>query len=123
MSNAFNDKAKALIIYFFQQYFGSPEKLVTHKVSYSIPSELKAYCENLFAGDNYRDDQRRLKEELSLMGYAIPTLYKQYAEVCEEGGVKFLDFGYDKDFNNCIDGLIVVDLNYLKPSKAERYFR
>jgi putative hemolysin len=123
LSNAFNDKAKALIIYFFQQYFGSSEKLVAHKVSYSIPSELKAYCENLFAGDNYREDQRRLKEELSLMGYAIPTLYKQYAEVCEEGGVKFLDFGYDKDFNNCIDGLIVVDLNYLKPSKAERYFR
>ncbi len=123
LSDAFNDKAKALMVYFFQHYFGSEETLATHKVSYRIPSELKTYCQNLFEGDNYREDQRRLKEELALMGYAIPTLYKQYAEVCEEGGVKFLDFGYDKNFNNCIDGLIVVDLNYLKPAKAKRYFK
>jgi hypothetical protein len=82
---------------------------------------MKTYCESIFSGDDYKADQRVLKEELGYMGYMIPTLYKQYAEVCEEGGVKFLDFGYDKDFNNCIDGFIVVDLHQMKESKKKRY--
>ncbi|UFH59098.1 lysophospholipid acyltransferase family protein [Sulfurovum mangrovi] len=121
MSDSFNEKAKALMIYFYSHYFASDEVLVTHKNPYFLSSEMKAYCESIFAGDDYRADQRVLKEELGYMGYMIPTLYKQYAEVCEEGGVKFLDFGYDKDFNNCIDGFIVVDLHQMKESKRKRY--
>lgn len=121
MSDTFNIKAKALMIYFYQHYFGSDEKLVEHKNPYYLSLELKQYCESVFSGNDYRADQRVLKEELGYMGYTIPTLYKQYAEVCEEGGVKFLDFGYDKDFNNCIDGFIVVDLDKMKESKRKRY--
>jgi hypothetical protein len=34
-------------------------------------------------------------------------LYKQYSEVCEPGGVQFIDFGSDPDFNNCVDGLVL----------------
>ncbi|MGC9351345.1 MAG: GNAT family N-acetyltransferase, partial [Sulfurovum sp.] len=121
MSDSFNEKAKALMIYFYSHYFASEENLVTHKNPYYLSSEMKAYCESIFSGDDYRADQRVLKEELGYMGYMIPTLYKQYAEVCDEGGVKFLDFGYDKDFNNCIDGFIVVDLHQMKESKKKRY--
>ena len=73
-------------------------------------------------GYDYRSDMRTLKDELGFMGYTVPTLFKQYGELCEEGGVRFLDFGYDKDFNNCIDGFIVTDLNFLKETKRKRYF-
>lgn len=121
LSDSFNEKAKALMIYFYSHYFSAEEKLVKHKNPYRLPSEMKEYCEEIFAGDDYRADQRVLKEELGYMGYTIPTLYKQYAEVCEEGGVKFLDFGYDKDFNHCIDGFIVADLHKMKESKRKRY--
>ena len=48
------------------------------------------------------------------MGVAIPTLYKQYTELCEPGGVKFLDFGVDADFAGCVDGLVLVDIDKLK---------
>jgi hypothetical protein len=51
----------------------------------------------------------------------VPTLYKQYSDVCEEGGVRFLDFGVDAAFNYCVDGLVLVDLDYLKERKRERY--
>ena len=82
---------------------------------------MQEYCEDVFCGDDYKADQRALKEELSYMGYTIPTLYKQYADICEEDGVKFLDFGYDKDFNYCIDGFILVDISKMKESKKKRY--
>jgi len=121
ISDTFNAKAKALMIYFHKHYFGENELIVTHKNPYHLSLEMKQYCEIIFAGDDYRADQRVLKEELGFMGYTIPTLYKQYAELCEEDGVKFLDFGYDKAFNNCIDGFIVVDLDKMKDVKRKRY--
>ena len=55
------------------------------------------------------------------MGTHVPTLFKQYTELCEPNGVKFLSFSIDPQFNNCIDGLVLVDLEKVKPSKAKRY--
>ena len=55
------------------------------------------------------------------MGTSIPTLYKQYTELCQPGGVVFLDFNIDRDFGNCVDGLVVVDTARLKPNKRKRY--
>jgi len=121
LSDSFTTQAKALLIYFYTIYFPPQERLVKHKARYKLNKEMKNYCQELFTGTDYREDQRRLKEELSYMGYTIPTLYKQYAEVCEEGGVSFMDFGYDKHFNYCIDGFILVDLKRMKESKRKRY--
>ncbi len=122
LSNTFNQKAQGLMIHFYQTYFPSDEKLVEHKIPYSMVKWVREHCEKVFTGDDYKADMRTLKEELGFMGYAVPTLFKQYSELCEEGGVQFFDFGYDKDFNNCIDGFIVADLHLLKESKRKRYF-
>ena len=122
LSNAFNQKAQGMIIYFYQKYFGSRENLAKHKVPYIQSPWVQEHCENIFTGMDYSTDMRRLKEELGFMGYTVPTLFKQYSELCEEGGVQFLDFGYDKDFNHCIDGFIITDLKLLKEPKRKRYF-
>jgi hypothetical protein len=55
------------------------------------------------------------------MQVTVPTLYKQYGELCEDNGVKFFDFGIDPDFNNSIDGYLLVDLQKLKEEKRKRY--
>ncbi|HEY9190898.1 MAG TPA: GNAT family N-acyltransferase [Sulfurovum sp.] len=122
LSNTFNQKAQGMMIYFYQTYFGAEEKLVEHKTPYRMVQWIQKHCEKVFAGDDYRTDMRTLKEELGFMGYSVPTLFKQYSELCEEGGVQFFDFGYDKDFNHCLDGFIVADLKQLKESKRKRYF-
>ncbi len=121
LSHAFNEKAQALLIYFYRHYFKPEYSLVSHKEGYRMSAQMKKYCRGVFDGNNYKADERLLKEELGYMGYAIPTLYKQYADFCEEGGVHFYDFGYDKDFNDCIDGFIMVDLEKMKPLKRKRY--
>ncbi|HHE05924.1 MAG TPA: lysophospholipid acyltransferase family protein [Epsilonproteobacteria bacterium] len=121
LSDSFTPQAKALLINFYSLYFGTKEVSVRHKAPYKMPQEMQNYCEEIFCGHDYRADQRVLKEELSLMGYTIPTLYKQYAELCEEGGVQFLDFGYDALFNYCIDGFILVDIDLMKEGKRKRY--
>jgi hypothetical protein len=50
-------------------------------------------------------------------------LYKQYTELCEPGGARFLAFGVDPDFSDSIDGLIEVDLQRLRPKKRTRYLQ
>ncbi len=122
LSDTFNEKAQGMMIYFYQKYFASNEKLAKHKAPYITSKWVHEHCESVFTGEDYRADMRTLKEELGFMGYTVPTLFKQYSELCEEGGVQFLDFGYDKDFNNCIDGFIVTDLKLLKETKRKRYF-
>ena len=55
------------------------------------------------------------------MDCTVPTLFKQYAELCEPGGVVFADFGLDLDFNNAVDGFVIVDTYQLQPHKREHY--
>lgn len=64
-----------------------------------------------------------LRQNLDALGSRVPTLYKQYAELCEPGGARFLAFGVDPDFSNAIDGLIEVDLAAMRPHKRRRYLR
>ena len=123
ISDSFSLQAKEMLIYFYATYFKPKDRLVKHKVRHKISLSMKKHCKEIFTGDDYRNDQRVLKGELSYMGYVIPPLYKQYAEVCEKGGVEFMDFGHDKNFNDCIDGFIVVDLHLMKESKRKRYIK
>ena len=55
------------------------------------------------------------------MGVKIPTLYKQYADLCLPGGTRFCGFNIDENFGHCVDGLVVVDLDQVKPKKRTRY--
>lgn len=123
LSNRLTLQAKSLIVYFYKLYFSPKEKLVKHKNPFYIPKDIVEYCKYIFEGNDYKKDFLTLKRELNFLGFSVPTLYKQYTEACEREGVAFHDFGIDENFNNCVDGFIFVDLNYLKPSKKKRYLR
>lgn len=64
-----------------------------------------------------------LKTNLAAHGAAVPVLYKQYTELCEPGGARFLAFGVDPAFSDSIDGLIEVDLQTILPKKRQRYLQ
>lgn len=64
-----------------------------------------------------------LIRNLQGLGTRIPTLYKQYIELCEPGGVSFLAFSTDPDFANAVDGLVWVDLQQMLPKKRQRYLQ
>lgn len=64
-----------------------------------------------------------LRANLAAHGATVPVLYKQYTELCEPGGARFLAFGVDPDFSDSIDGLIEVDLARISPKKRQRYLQ
>ncbi|CCG85853.1 lysophospholipid acyltransferase family protein [Erwinia piriflorinigrans] len=110
--------ARDLLVAFYRLYFAPELPLAISRRPYpaSLPDVLAQ-----FSGNNYGEDLKRLKQLLGNLGCAIPPLYKQYSELCETGGVQFIDFGCDPNFNHCIDGLVLVDITMLKESRFQRY--
>ncbi len=120
ISNAMPSLARELMVYFYKLYFAGVSEISCSRNPFSFSLPLATLAEE-FTGDDYRSDLRRLKSLLNNLGTAIPPLYKQYAELCEPGGVTFLDFNIDPAFNNCVDGLVIVDIHKLKEQKRKRY--
>lgn len=110
--------ARDLLVAFYRLWFPATHPLAASRQPYpaSLPDVLAQ-----FGGVDYVDDLTKLKSLLGNLGCGIPPLYKQYSELCEPGGVQFIDFGSDPAFNNCVDGLVLVDLCYLKANRYQRY--
>lgn len=121
LSNSYPKAARDLMVYFYSLYFNDDQHTAISNCPYHLPQPVLQALQSHFCGNNYTEDFVQLKHLLANMGVSIPTLYKQYSELCEPGGVKFLAFGTDPDFADCIDGLVLVDINQIKANKRARY--
>lgn len=117
LSNNFPDTAKDLIVHFYQIHFSHSQLLASALTPYKPTQDVSG----IFSGNNYKEDFTILKSQLQKLESTVPTLYKQYTETYEKGGIKFLDFSIDPDFNHCVDGLVLADLHQLKEKKRLRY--
>ncbi len=120
ISATFPNVAKDMMIFYYSHYYKTQDALVEAKVPYSYTDSF-AEIKELFCLDDRKKDFKFLKSTLSNIGFSIPTLYKQYSEISQEDGVKFLDFNVDKNFADCIDGLILVEVAKMKDSAKQRY--
>lgn len=115
--------AQNLIIYYYNLYHGrfshylSPAK--PFRLTYHEEQELRG----VFDGEDMKKDFRTLREQLACYGVTVPTLYKQYTELCEEDGISFMGFNIDEAFNDCVDSFIVVEIDKIKAKKRERYIK
>jgi len=117
--------AKDMILYFYDTYFGAKEKLVEASIPYSFDFNdeyMKVFQKELLLND-YREDFKTLKKALGFLELSVPTLYKQYAELCEEDGIEFCAYNVDKDFSDCVDSFIVLSVDKIKEKQRARYFQ
>lgn len=121
ISVSYPKAARDMLVFFYKKYFGLNKELVLSNNRYFLSHSELNELEEIFCGKNYEEDFSILKQNLTIHGVAVPTLYKQYCDLCEEGGVLFLDFGIDPDFDDCTDGFIVIDTTKIKESKKKRY--
>jgi putative hemolysin len=120
MSAAFPAIAKDMMVFYYNHYYGENADLIEAKLPYQFSNNLND-IKNLFDLNDKKKDFKLLKSTLANMSVSVPTLYKQYSEIAEDGGVKFLGFNVDKDFADCIDGFILVEVNKIKDSARKRY--
>ena len=117
--------SKDTLLYFFNKNFADKDNLVTAKLPYNFTTD-KVLTQTLhyeFNKPDYKDNFKSLKKSLSMMDLSVPTLYKQYSDLCEKGGVKFCAYNIDPDFSNCIDSFILVEVDKIKNSHKKRYFQ
>ncbi|MFP8968497.1 GNAT family N-acyltransferase [Pokkaliibacter sp. CJK22405] len=121
LSSRYPLAARQLIVGYYRRYFADTEHLAMANAPFVIPAREQRQIDDLFDGLSADEGLMVLKEQLAHYNVTVPTLYKQYADVCDSGGVRFLDFGIDPDFGFCVDGLVLVDTQKLKPKKRLRY--
>lgn len=121
ISHEYPDELKDMLICFYSMHFGAGQNLASATNPYPLGCSECLELTERFRGENYREEFSLLKQNLAERGMSVPTLYKQYTELCEAGGVQFAAFNIDRDFSDCVDGLIIVDLHALKDEKRRRY--
>ena len=119
ISNTMPTPAKNLMVHFYQLHFPAKQALAKAKMPFQLEDNDNLF--SAFKGEDYSEDFTTLKHLMANMGISIPTLYKQYSELCEDDGVCFSAFNIDPDFMDCVDGLVVVDLHKVKDKKRRRY--
>jgi putative hemolysin len=122
LSAAYPEPAKQLIIEFYHCLFGRNDDLVTPRTPYRYDtSGLFNEFRNTTDENRYKAAFRILKDELDKLGVKVPTLYKQYVELCQPGGCEFLGFNIDHEFSDCVDSMILVHVDAVLPRKRQRY--
>lgn len=120
LSAAYLEEARQKIIGFYQQQFGTWQHLAQAKQPYVLTDATQQLMKSDFAQD-YATCFKRLNHQLDQVGVKVPTLYKQYSELCDDQGCHFMAFSVDPNFANCIDGLIMVEIDKVKDKKKQRY--
>lgn len=108
ISNDLSKFSQSLIVRFFKSYFYNGEL-----AAYIIPKkDFKLKPDNvidarIFIDTSERDIQKieHIIEDIE-PGYSIPILLKKYMEL----NAKIIGFNIDPKFNNCLDGLIILDV-------------
>ncbi|MBU2892985.1 lysophospholipid acyltransferase family protein [Colwellia sp. D2M02] len=121
ISNTLPNTAKNLLIHYYQHYFKSEQQLAKAKIPFQLSEVVQEQWLSSFDGNDKEKDFITMKHLLANLGVSVPTLYKQYSALCEDDGVSFSAFNIDPDFNDCVDGLVVVDLDKLLRKKRARY--
>lgn len=118
ISRRFPPLAQALLSSFYCHYYPKKHPLAHARMPLQLP-----VMDGLpdWSSMDYRQGLVSLKTALGQMGLSIPPLFKQYTEVYEDGGVQFIDFNIDAQFADCVDGLVLADLHYLKANRRKRY--
>jgi len=114
-------EAREWIVHYHGHYFRDGDRLARARNPFVISREAAEAANADWAGRSPGEGLSLLKQRLAGMKAQLPTLYRQYADLCEPAGVRFLDFGVDPAFGGCVDGLVRLDLAYLKPVKRARY--
>lgn len=112
--------AKDILIFYYLHYYSSKKTLVSSKLPYQYSYEIKQ-LKDIFCLNDKKKDFKTLKLTLANLGVSVPTLFKQYCDICEEGGVEFQAFNIDEDFSQCIDGFIIVEIDKIKQAQRKRY--
>ena len=122
ISASFPKIAKDMLIFYYSHYYLGEKNLANSKLPYQYSSDIHS-LESVFCLNDKKKDFKTLKSSLNSIGVTVPTLFKQYSELCTERGVEFQGFNIDENFSDCVDGFIMVRIDKIKEAQKKRYIK
>ncbi len=108
ISNEFSDFSKSLIVEFIRSnhYDSAMAKHIRPRRKFNMQFDKRVDSRIII--DSAEKDISKVEKVVSDVdrGYRIPVLLKKYLEL----NAKIIGFNVDPDFNNCLDGLIMLDV-------------
>ncbi len=119
ISNDYQNHSQQLLVEFLRVNHSLPDlgRLVKPRRPFRQQKNLKKLCQDAARQSRDVDDVSELLAQLEPDGKGVPVLIRQYLKM----GGHLLAFNVDKDFNDAIDGLIMVDLSETDPRVLRRY--
>ncbi|MDH4944334.1 GNAT family N-acyltransferase [Sulfurimonas sp. C5] len=114
-------KAVAALVYFYSTYFSCSTHMMQAKTPYVMSDASKEEFDILFEGLSYKEGFVVLKKYLKELNTSVPTLFKQYTELYEDGAVRFFDFSVNESLFGVVEGFIIADNSRMKKEKRKRY--
>ncbi len=113
ISNEFSKFSKSLIVEFIRKYFFDEDKarFIEPRMDFVVKDD-KTVDRKLFV-DVAGNDINRIERIITDIepGYRIPVLLRKYLEI----NGRIIGFNVDPKFNDCLDGLLIVDLYNTPP--------
>jgi putative hemolysin len=108
ISNDFSMFSKALMVEFISRKYADPE--LNHYIRPRNKFVIKPFLKKLTGTliENSDDGIHKIEKLITSIdnGKRIPVLFKRYIEL----NARILEFNTDPDFNNCLDGLMLLDV-------------
>ncbi len=119
ISNDYHNHSQQILIEFLRQNHSLPHlsRLVKPRSPFRQQKDLKHLCQNAARQSKDIGEISELLAQFEPDDKGVPILIKQYLKM----GGQLLAFNVDRDFNNAIDGLIMVDLSKTDPRVLRRY--
>ncbi len=121
LSKDMPEAARQWLVEGHRHYFGSAQPFARARNPIRVPAPLAEEVRTEFGPLSVEQGMLSLRRRVAELGGQFPVLYRQYVDLCMPEGITFADFSVDPAFGHCIDGLIRVDLECLKPAKRARY--
>ncbi len=114
ISNDFSPLSKSLIVEFVRNNHFDPEMARFVRPRKEFIMKVDKRVDSSIIIDSAEKDISRVEKVVGDVdnGYRIPVLLKKYLEL----NARIIGFNVDPDFNNCLDGLIMVDV-YMIPAE------
>ncbi len=119
ISNDYQNHSQQLLIEFLKVNHSLPDlaRMVKPRRPFRRQKNIMKLCQDAARQTSNLDDVSELLAQLEPDRKGVPVLIKQYLKM----GGHLLAFNVDRDFNNAIDGLIMVDLCETEQRVLRRY--
>lgn len=113
------EMSRKAMVYYLDKSFGDRNGWITSKNPETCTPEQAAFFEQLFTGEDYKENYKILNNYVKSLGDSIPPFIHLYIGLSPT--MRTFGTTFDPDFGDCYDTAMMITIADIYPEKYERY--